>query len=127
LGDIVEIYGMGTQIIECLRVSELIHRHGERFVCRVFTPREIAVCRDHLHMTECYTAIWAAKQAVARSLHRESYRWDWTEIEILPKLPTATLRGATQALASEHHVQRVMVSMAYTRQVATATALALLS
>lgn len=39
------IIGLGTDIIEILRISEMIERHEEHFLTRVFTDDEIAYCQ----------------------------------------------------------------------------------
>ena len=38
------IHGIGTDIIECLRIAKMIERHGELFLTRVYTPHEIEYC-----------------------------------------------------------------------------------
>ena len=38
------IIGIGTDIIECLRIAQMIERHGELFIRRVYTEHEIAYC-----------------------------------------------------------------------------------
>jgi len=35
------IIGIGTDIVECLRIAQMIERHGELFINRVYTPLEI--------------------------------------------------------------------------------------
>ncbi len=37
----MQVIGIGTDIIECLRIAQMIERHGELFLMRVFTPHEI--------------------------------------------------------------------------------------
>ena len=41
----MDVCGVGTGIIECLRIAKMIERHGERFLCRVFTEHEIQYCQ----------------------------------------------------------------------------------
>jgi holo-[acyl-carrier protein] synthase len=124
-GAAVGIVGLGTQVVECVRVRKLIDRHGEAFLTRVFTPREIAFCRDRSHSTGHYAAVWAAKEAVLRSLGTTWRKGlDWTDIEIAADGPTATLSGPTRELADGHGVTAVLVTTAHTRAFATATAIA---
>lgn len=119
------ITGLGTQVVECVRVRKLIDRHGEAFLTRVYTARELAFCRDHPHATEHYAAVWAAKEAVFRSLGTTWRKGtDWTDIEIAPDAPAATLTGPTRAVADSRGVSAVLVTTAHTRAFATATAVA---
>ena len=39
------VLGIGTDIIECLRIAQMIERHGEQFINRVFTDYEVEYCR----------------------------------------------------------------------------------
>ena len=41
----MNVLGVGTDITECLRIGKMIERHGELFVQRVYTPKEIEYCR----------------------------------------------------------------------------------
>ena len=37
----MEIVGIGTDIVECPRIGRMIEEHGELFLTRVYTPREV--------------------------------------------------------------------------------------
>ena len=41
----MEILGIGTDIIECPRIGKMIEHHGELFLRRVYTEREIRYCQ----------------------------------------------------------------------------------
>ena len=41
----MEIVGIGTDIVECLRIGRMIEQHGELFLSRVYTDREIRYCQ----------------------------------------------------------------------------------
>jgi holo-[acyl-carrier protein] synthase len=125
----MDIAGLGTQVVDCLRVRKLIDRHGETFLTQVFTPRELAFCRDRAKSTEHYAAVWAAKEAVFRSL---GMTWKkgiaWTDIEVgfdNPVEPTIVVSGVTRAVFDARGVTAVRLSMAQCRAFATATAIAL--
>ena len=125
----MEIAGIGTQVVECLRVRKLIDRHADAFLAQVYTAREQVFCRDRTHSTEHYAAIWAAKEAVFRSL---GTTWRkgvlWTDVEVVcdnPVEPCVVVTGATRSLLDARGVRNVMLTMAHTRAFATATAVAL--
>lgn len=124
----MDIVGLGTQVLDCPRVRKLIDRHAERFLYQVFTEQEIKFCRDRTHSTEYYAAVWACKEAVFRSLGTKWRRgMSWLDVELAVKTsvaPVAVLSGAARKRADELGVSDILVSFAYTRMYATATALA---
>jgi holo-[acyl-carrier protein] synthase len=122
------IAGLGTRILECVKVSELIHAHGEKFLREVYTDREIAFCRSRTHSTEYFTAIWAAKEAV---LHSLGVRWkrgiDWLDVEIVCEHSAemqVELGGPIRKLQSDRGIGSIRVCYSHTRHYATATAIA---
>src|SRR5438045_1636398 len=48
-GNGMEILGIGTDIIECPRIGKMIEQHGELFLRRVYTEREIRYCQSRKH------------------------------------------------------------------------------
>src|SRR6266566_3118953 len=81
--DLMEIVGIGTDIVECLRIGRMIEQHGEVFLTRVYTEREIRFCQARRRATEHFAARWAAKEAILRALGTPWRRGiEWTDIEI---------------------------------------------
>ena len=67
----MEILGIGTDIIECPRIGKMIEQHGELFLRRVYTEREIRYCQARKHAIEHFAGRWAAKEAILKALgHR---------------------------------------------------------
>ena len=128
-GRVMDIAGMGTHIVECLRVSQLIDQHADAFLDQVYTPSEQIFCRDRKRTLEHYAAIWAAKEAVFRSLGTTWRKGvDWKDVEILcdnPVEPTVVFTGPTRELVHSRGVKYVLVTLAHCQSFATATALAL--
>jgi holo-[acyl-carrier protein] synthase len=119
------IVGIGTQVLECARVRKLIDRHGEAFLRRVYTDREIGRCNSDPRTTEAFTALWAAKDAVFRALGRPWRRgMDWTDVEIGAG-NAVEVCGATADRMATTGVTRVLVTTAHCRTFATATGIAL--
>jgi holo-[acyl-carrier protein] synthase len=124
----MEIVGIGTEIVECLRVGRMIEQHGEDFLLRVYTGREIRDCQARKRATEHFAARWAAKEAVLKALGPlRQRRLPWTDIEVRTE-PTGRLTvmliGLARELAREAGVSEVMLSLAHCRAYATAYALA---
>ena len=57
----MEIAGIGTDIVECLRVGRMIERHGELFLRRVYTAHEIAYCQTRKRAVEHFAARCASE------------------------------------------------------------------
>jgi holo-[acyl-carrier protein] synthase len=123
----MEVIGLGTNLVECVRVRSLIERHGELFLRRVYTKHEICVCRSSVRSTEAYAGRWVAKEAVLKSLNvleRAPNRID-VEIRSLGGKPQVVLLGQMLERAVELGVGNVLLSVAVTRKYATATAIAM--
>jgi holo-[acyl-carrier protein] synthase len=125
----VDIIGVGTDIVECLRIARMIERHGEQFLRRVYTDREIRACNATKRTTENFAGRWAAKEAVLKALGGASAKSiSWTEIEIrgvgANGRPQVMLCGATRELARGLLVADIYLSVAHCRTYATAYAIA---
>lgn len=124
----MEIVGLGTQVVECVRVRKLIDRHGETFLAQVYTPREMRQCNGKAHTTEQFTAVWAAKEAVFRSLGTTWRRgMCWTDIEVVCENgsgPKVAVSGATRELMTTRGADNILLTMAHSRTFATATSIA---
>ncbi len=124
----MKILGVGTDITECLRIAQMIERHGELFIGRVYTPHEIEYCRSRRMATQHFAGRWAAKEAVLKALGtgwRRGISWRDVEIRNLPSgQPVAILRGGTAEIAAERGIRCVFVSISHCRTNATAYAVA---
>ena len=123
------VLGIGTDITECLRIAQMIERHGELFVGRVFTPAEIDYCRSRRMATQHFAGRWAAKEAVLKAIGTGWRRGiSWRDIEVRNTnagRPVARLYGGTLAVAEKLGIQCVLVSISHCRSHATAYAVAL--
>ena len=124
----MDIVGIGTEIVECLRVGRMIDQHGEIFLARVYTDREVRFCQARRRATEHFAARWAAKEAVLKALGTP---WqsgiEWTDIEIEQDsvgVPQVLLGGATKEMARNLRVANIFLTLAHSRAYATAYAIA---
>ena len=125
----MNVLGVGTDITECLRIAQMIERHGELFIDRVYTPLEIEYCRSRRMATQHFAGRWAAKEAVMKALGT-GFTKDvgWTDIEVLVKpsgQPHIQLHGPTRNYADGLGVGEIMITISHTHTFATATAIAL--
>jgi holo-[acyl-carrier protein] synthase len=62
------LISIGTDIIECVRIAQMIEKHGEVFLQRVFTQKEIQYCSSRKAANQHYAGRWAAKEAALKVL-----------------------------------------------------------
>ena len=110
----------GVDLIEIERVKEAISRHGERFLRRVFTPAEIALCAGKV---ESLAGRYAAKEAVAKALGCGIGEVGWQEIEVLHderRAPALNLTGEAKRMADELGLKEWSLSLSHSRDYAVA-------
>lgn len=91
----------GVDLIEIARIEEVVARHGQRYLERIFTPAELARSGKR---PESLAGRFAAKEAVAKALGTGIGDVSWQEIEILgdeQNAPTLVLRGAAEQRAGQ--------------------------
>ena len=124
----MDILGIGTDIVECLRIGRMIERHGELFLTRVFTVRELRYCQRSKHATEHFAGRWAAKEAVLKCLGtgwRKGMCWTDMEIRNDPDgAPKLHLCGAARDRARSLQIADILITISHCRAYATAYALA---
>lgn len=125
----MDILGIGTEIIECLRIGRMIEQHGERFLTRVYTEREIRDCHVRKRAIEHFAVRWAAKEAVLKAIGTGIGRqFGFTDIEINMEdsgKPRVLLTGPLHELAERQGIGKFLLSMAHCRAYAMAHVLAL--
>ena len=125
----MNILGIGTDLVECLRIAQMIERHGELFIGRVFTPHEIEFCSSRGQATQHYASRWAAKEAVLKALGTGWTRGiSWRDIEVHNEpggKPSILLGGGAREACERLEVARVMISISHCRTHALAYAMAL--
>src|SRR5215831_15410931 len=125
----MSIFGIGTDIVECLRIAQMVERHGELFITRVYTAHEIEYCQSRKQATQHFAGRWAAKEAVLKAVGTGWRRGiSWRDVEIRNQLggrPVVLLRGGVRDVADELGVGQILISISHCRSHATAYALAL--
>jgi holo-[acyl-carrier protein] synthase len=118
------ILGTGIDIVECLRIAQMIERHGELFITRVYTDAEIEYCTTRKAATQHYSGRWAAKEAVLKALGTGWRRGiSWRDIEIRNDrngAPIVNLRGGARDVMEKAGIRRLHVSISHCRSFAVA-------
>jgi len=122
------VAGIGVDIVQVERVSEVIAQHGDRFLARIFTPREVAYCRSRKRKDEHFAARWAAKEAAVKAL-RAAFEGavSWREIEVATGQagePMLKLHGGAAQLAKKHGIERLHLSISHVSALAVACVVA---
>ena len=124
----MNILGLGTDIIECLRIAKMIEKHGELFLNRVYTRGEIAYCSSRKGATQSYAGRWAVKEAVLKAMGTGWSRGiRWKDIEVVTDLtgkPRVEIHGVAKEICEELGISDVLISLSHCRSYATATAIA---
>ena len=118
------VLGTGTDLIEIARIGQSIARYGDRFLARIFTPREIAYCQRKKNAAESFAARFAAKEATAKALGTGiSHGVTWLEMEVVREpsgRPLLQLTGRAAARARALGVTRISLSLTHSRDTALA-------
>jgi holo-[acyl-carrier protein] synthase len=124
----MNVMGIGTDIVECLRIAQMIERHGELFIDRVYTAGEIEYCRSRKQATQHFAGRWAAKEAILKAIGTGWRRGiSWRDIEVRNDAggrPTVALRGGARDVVEQLGVGDIFVSISHCRTHATAFAVA---
>jgi len=77
----------GTDIIEISRIKESIEEMQDRFINKIYTPKEIEYCESKNNVKyQHYAARFAAKEALFKALSNlldDKYSISWQNAEIL--------------------------------------------
>src|ERR1700743_3147927 len=107
----------GIDIVECLRIAQMIERHGELFITRVYTDAEIEYCTARKAATQHYSGRWAAKEAVLKALGtgwRRGISWRDVEVRNEPGgKPLVSLRGGARDVVDKLGIAQILVSISH--------------
>ena len=114
------IVGSGIDICEVPRIQASIERFGEKFIQRIFTPREIAYVSKKANKYERYAARFAAKEAGMKAIGtgwRKGVRWQDFEVINEPSgKPTLLFHGKAKEFADRLGVTNIALSLTHTAQ-----------
>lgn len=120
--------GVGIDLVEVPRLSQIIADKGSRVFERLLTPDERAYCESRPDPATHVAVRLAAKEAVYKALQGSDAARGigWREIEVVRApdgRPDVALSGIAAARARELGVERVMLSLSHTHLAAVAVAL----
>lgn len=110
----------GVDLIEIQRIKDSVARNGERFLERVYTEQELALCGEDM---ASLAGRFAAKEAVAKALGCGIGDVRWQEIEVLrdeKRAPVLQFHGEAQKLVDELGLETWSLSLSHTKTHAVA-------
>jgi len=115
----------GIDLIEISRIEEVIARHGNHYLERIYTPAELRYCGKR---AESLAGRFAAKEAVAKALGCGIGDINWKEIEVLgdeQNAPVLNLNGRAEQKAKELGLSIWSVSISHSQSHSVAVAVAI--
>jgi holo-[acyl-carrier protein] synthase len=121
------VLGVGIDLIEVDRIARVLERQGDRFRRRVFTEGELAYCEGMKFPHPHFAARFAAKEAVSKAFGTGiGGAFGWKSAEVCKDdqgAPWIRLDASADELLRERGAREVLLSLAHTREHATAIAL----
>jgi holo-[acyl-carrier protein] synthase len=111
---------VGVDVIETERIARALERWGDRFLAHVYTPTEVAYCRNHVPEL---AVRFAAKEAVSKALGTGLRGVTWREMEVVPDTrgkPLVRLHGGARRRAEELGLDEFAISLSHSRRYAVA-------
>jgi holo-[acyl-carrier protein] synthase len=123
------IIAHGIDLVDFPRIEEMVKRHGEHFLDRVFTVSEQQYAQANKNGIEKLAGRFAAKEAVLK-LVGTGWRGKiaWTDIEVVNTetgQPEVKLSGEVKKIADKLGITQISVSITHTANFAIASAVAL--
>src|SRR5512143_288492 len=121
----MNIIAHGIDLVDFPRIEDMINRHNERFISRVFTPAEQAYADSNRNRVEKYAGRFAAKEAILK-LIGTGWRGKiaWTDIEVTNNesgRPEVALSGEVKVIAERMKIRQISISITHTANFAIAS------
>ncbi len=125
----MKIIAHGIDLVDFPRIENMLEKHGEHFLDRIFTPREQADADEIRNRVEKLAGRFAAKEAVLK-LIGTGWRGEiaWTDIEVINNAlgqPQVNISGEVKRIAEELQIEQITISITHTANFAIASAVAL--
>ncbi len=119
---LILIVGTGIDLIQVARIKKAAKRWNDKFLSRIYTPREISYCRGKREKYVHFAARFAAKEAVRKALGEGM---SWKEVEItngcLGK-PEVKLTGQAGKIGRSQGAKEIFLSLSHDHDYAIAQA-----
>ncbi len=120
------LVGLGCDLIDVQRIRDVLDRHGDRFLDRVFTAEERAYCMGMKHPHKHLAARWAAKEAISKTFTTGiGAELGWKSMSVYHgerSEPLVRLDEKGTALLAHVGATHVLISLSHTETAAMAVA-----
>lgn len=125
----MKIVAHGIDLVDFGRIEQMLEKHPQRFLDRVFTAAEQADADRNKNRVEKLSGRFAAKEAVMKLIGtgwRDGIAW--TDIEVVNNPlgePIVTITGQVKEIADVKGIEQITLSITHTANFAIASAVAL--
>jgi holo-[acyl-carrier protein] synthase len=111
------IYGTGFDIINIKRFKDVLKKHGELFLSKIYTDEEISLGKNYVDSAFFFAGRWAAKEALSKALGTGIGKdCKWLDINIIKKnsgQPHCVVSGKTKSVLDAACVTGIFVSISH--------------
>ena len=119
------IIGIGTDIVEVIRMETMLNEHGDSFVEKIFTANEKKESEKRKDPAQYFAGRWAAKEALSKALGCGfGAQCGWKDITILNEdngKPELTLSGTALRTSQKLGVNSIHLSISHEKHYACAS------
>jgi holo-[acyl-carrier protein] synthase len=118
------VLATGVDLIEMSRIVDVLDRHGDRFLERIYTPGELDYANGRV---SALATRWAAKEATSKAMGTGIGTVGFREIEVVCDTngkPELYLHGNAARLAAQLRLERWTLSLSHTADYAVALVVA---
>ena len=119
----MNIVGTGLDATEIDRIADVLRRHGDRFLQRIYTEGEVAYCRRHRDPAPSLAARFAAKEAAMKALGTgAAHGVAWRDIEVVRHggPPQLRFQGGAARRFEQMGARSSLVTLTHSRDLAIA-------
>ena len=120
------VLGVGVDLIEVSRIKNMLARHEERFLEKVYTEQEREYCMRMKHPYKHLAARFAAKEAVSKCFGTGiGSELSWQSVSVINGFngePQICFDEKGSRLLSERGGEAVLISLSHTESMAVAFA-----
>lgn len=110
------IVGIGIDISSQTRIQKSVDKLGDKFLQRILTDEEIALCQRYREPAARYAGRFAVKEAFMKAIGTGMYKIGFHDIQVFNHdsgAPYIKITGRAQQILSELAVQHIHVSISH--------------
>jgi holo-[acyl-carrier protein] synthase len=118
------ILGIGNDILEIERIRDSIAAHGEKFLSKLFTPKEQDYCNNHSDPIPHFAGRFSAKEAIVKALGTGiGGHASWLDFEILNDSKGRPSVFFSEKMREKLQKSQILISISHCKLYATAFAI----